>query len=317
MLYKEKFEELNKEMNEVMDRLQNAKVVNHQMARLKSEVERIGEQLNAFHEQLKREKVDVERLKGLSLTNLYHSLLRDKTEQLEKEEQEVLQVKLQIDRLASERHAQQMALDRLKLKKLDQQALEDELKLLMEQKKLLIEEVQPDVWHLISEAEAEIRILKLQNKEIDEALAAGKRVLGQVKEIQQSLDSAAGWGTFDMMGGGLLATMAKRGHLDEAQQQMLSFQNSLRSFNRELQDVGDGIEFSIAIDGFLSFADFFFDGFFVDWAVQAKINDARQQMELLEQRVKQLTQELSTSKNVALTKIESLREYVDNLVSKA
>ena len=34
----------------------------------------------------------------------------------------------------------------------------------------------------------------------------------------------------------------------------------------------------IEVDGFLSFADFFFDNFFVDWMVQDKIERARQQV---------------------------------------
>ena len=37
-------------------------------------------------------------------------------------------------------------------------------------------------------------------------------------------------------------------------------------------------DLNIDAGGFLSFADYFFDGFFVDWMVQDKINRAKEQV---------------------------------------
>ena len=39
-------------------------------------------------------------------------------------------------------------------------------------------------------------------KEISEAIAAGEQVLSSLREAQRQLDSAAGWGLWDMLGGG-------------------------------------------------------------------------------------------------------------------
>ena len=52
----------------------------------------------------------------------------------------------------------------------------------------------------------------------------------------------------------------------------------LRSFSKELNDVSMVINLNIETGDFLSFADWFFDNFFVDWMVQDKINKARDQV---------------------------------------
>ena len=84
-----------------------------------------------------------------------------------------------------------------------------------------------------------------------------------------SLDSAESWGTWDMLGGGLFNTMAKHGHIDDAQR-------ALSRFRTELADVRDMELPQVQMGEFATFADYFFDGFFMDWMVQSKIQDAQE-----------------------------------------
>ena len=53
----------------------------------------------------------------------------------------------------------------------------------------------------------------------------------------------------------------------------------LQIFQRELNDVNLSLNLRMEIGGFLSFADFFFDGFVADYLVQSKIASARKQVE--------------------------------------
>ena len=53
----------------------------------------------------------------------------------------------------------------------------------------------------------------------------------------------------------------------------------LQIFQRELNDVNLSLNLRMEIGGFLSFADFFFDGFVADYLVQSKITSARNQVE--------------------------------------
>ena len=49
-------------------------------------------------------------------------------------------------------------------------------------------------------------------------------------------------------------------------------------FQKELRDVEAIQNLQIDIGGFLTFADFFFDGLIADWLVQSKIKNARKQV---------------------------------------
>ena len=93
--------------------------------------------------------------------------------------------------------------------------------------------------------------------------------------VQDDLDAARSWSTWDMLGGGLISTAIKHGHLDDAQDGLRQVQRALSDFRTELADVGDLQVPDISIGSFATFADYFFDGIFVDWYVQSNIHDAQ------------------------------------------
>ena len=73
--------------------------------------------------------------------------------------------------------------------------------------------------------------------------------------------------------------MLKHSKMDKARQNMEQAKYDLRNFSRELNDVNMACNLKINTGDFLSFADYFFDGFVVDWMVQDRINNARHQVE--------------------------------------
>ena len=115
-------------------------------------------------------------------------------------------------------------------------------------------------------------------KEKREAVDAGYRALRSLQAAQDNLDSAKNWGLWDMFGGGVISTMLKQSKMDSAKQNMERAKYDLREFSQELRDVSISYDLDIETGDFLSFADWFFDGFFVDWMVQDRINKAREQV---------------------------------------
>ncbi len=67
---------------------------------------------------------------------------------------------------------------------------------------------------------------------------------------------------------------------------MEAARRSLRKFSRELRDV-DGLD-PVEVGGFLTFADFFFDGFIADILVQSKIGKAQRQCDDAIRQVRQI-----------------------------
>ena len=82
-------------------------------------------------------------------------------------------------------------------------------------------------------------------------------------------------------------TCARSLYIDDAKR-------DLRYFSRELGDI-QGIEnMNIDVGGFLTFADYFFDGFLADVMVQSKINNAKRQVDEAIRRVENVLGRLRT-----------------------
>ena len=68
--------------------------------------------------------------------------------------------------------------------------------------------------------------------------------------MRKHLDSAKGWGIWDIMGGGLISNMAKHSAIDDANKAAHDFQYLLKSFEKELSDVNEFAEIELNISGF-------------------------------------------------------------------
>ena len=115
--------------------------------------------------------------------------------------------------------------------------------------------------------------------EMNEVIIAGKRALSALKEAKKSLKCASYWGIADLVGGGFFINMIKHSKLDDASQKLESAKRHLQIFQQELSDVVLPYEIHIRVDGFLTFADFFFDGLVADWLVQSKLKEAKEEIE--------------------------------------
>ncbi len=116
-------------------------------------------------------------------------------------------------------------------------------------------------------------------QEVREAITAGERALGSLRQAQNDLASARGFGIADMLGGGLIIGLLKHSRLNDASAHMEAARNDLRRFQKELKDVSVYTELHLNIGDFLTFADFFFDGLIADYMVQSRIADARSQVD--------------------------------------
>ena len=128
------------------------------------------------------------------------------------------------------------------------------------------------------------------DRERQEAIDAGQRALDSLYGARQELDSAGNWGLLDLFGGGLLSTFAKHSKMDDAQRYMEQAKRDLEVFSRELADVSETL--NVNTGDFLTFADYFFDGFIADMMVQSKIRDSQRQVDDAIYRVESILSKL-------------------------
>lgn len=118
-----------------------------------------------------------------------------------------------------------------------------------------------------------------------EAIEAGERALDSLRGAQKALGSAKNWGLYDLLGGGLIASLIKRDRMKDAADLMEEARRDLRIFEKELRDVELTSGLHIETDDFLAFADFFFDGAVADFLMQTRIAETKERVDEAADRV--------------------------------
>lgn len=153
-----------------------------------------------------------------------------------------------------------------------------------------------------------------QKKEISEAIFAGNQAMNTVNEILTDLNDAEGWGIWDLAGGGLMSDLVKHNCLDEAQENVQKLQGELLRFKTELADVSVDAQLQVRVDGFLRFADYFFDGLFADWTVLDHINESQGEVTKVQSQIRQLLSNLTAMLNGINEEITALEQEKKKLV---
>ena len=199
-------------------------------------------------------------------------------EKLTQERQEAYAARVKYDAAARELFGIEEDLKRYEAELDSLQGCEDRYASILREKTAAVKVAGGSTAEKILQLEEREGYLMSQKQELQEALDAGSAALSCADQILSELDSAEGWGTWDLVGGGLITDLVKHSHLDEAQASVETLQTQLRRFKTELADVTIDADIQVSIDGFLRVADYFFDGIFADWAVLDQIHQSQEQV---------------------------------------
>ena len=207
------------------------------------------------------EQRDVEKLEGRSLANYFYQITGKLEEKLTEERRQAAAARVKLDAAERELAAVNADIQQIQSRLDSLRGCEAAYTAALEKKRAAIKASGTPAGMQVLELEEKIAFLESQKKELREAMAAGRDARSAADNVLQELESASDWNTWDMIGGGGLIThMAKHGHLDDAQELVEVLQGRLRRFQTELADIRIQAELQVKIDGFLRFADYFFDG---------------------------------------------------------
>jgi len=288
------------EIIQLKERTEEKKRLESQLKKSGEEILKLKDKLKGLKSILKKEYEDVQKLEEQGITALFYSILGNKVEKLDKERQEYLAAKLKYDNCKNELENLENDIIKLETQIRDLGNPEMEYKNRLDKKSLKLRE-SGDETFLKYESLLEKNFSN--RKEINEAIEAGEMALKGLRLAIQSLRKAKGWGTVDMLGGGLLSTAIKHSNIDEAKQLIQDVQVWLNKFRRELSDVRNERfgDMAINLDSFTTFADYFFDNLIFDWVVQSKINHSLEGCETVYQQVLNIVTQLRIT-DVDITK---------------
>lgn len=267
----------------------------------------------------RKEQDDVDRLNARSLTAFFYRATGKMGEKLTKEEAEAYAAAVKYDAAKNELQAVNNDIEYCQRRLSDLQDCEQQYERVLKEKTEQIKQSGVPEAGRIMQIENEIAFLENQQKEIQEAINAGNQAFYIARKILEDLNSAKNWSTFDLMGGGLIADMAKYDKLNKVQDQIQDLQNALRGFRTELADVTERIsgDLYVEIGDFLHFADYFFDGLFTDWMVYDKINDSRNRTMQTSDQIQKLLGQLNEMDNDLCSKKDNLKEELKQTVLKS
>ncbi len=310
------FEYINEELIAAKEKMWRKEkfegMIRHTEEALEKEVNRKIE----LEKALKDEDKDVKKLESLSITNIFYSILGSKEQQLDKERQEFLAAKLKYDECCHSVLMLEKDLESYKLSFNNLLDAEDEYEAVLKKKEAFILGLNNENSKKLLEIMDKIPSIEAQKKELQEAIAAGNAARNELQFVVDSLESADGWGTWDILGGGLLATAAKHSEIDKAKEYAQNTKVALMKFQNELADVDLAMDIDINIGSFETFADYFFDGLISDWIVQSKISDSLKSVCNVIYNVEDIIKSLKAKLNTVENELSSIKENVKSLIEE-
>ena len=272
----ERLNEINRELKELNEALARQGRMEAQWKDLQDQRAERDRRVMETGRVFRKEQDDVDRLEKGGLRALLLSLTGDREVRLSQERREELAARLQYDQARRDAEDLEERIRDLLQEREELRAVRTRLEALLGEKAERLKELGGTGGTRLAELDRALDALAAQRREVGEALHAGRQAEQALSGVLDSLDSAESWGTWDMLGGGLFTTMAKHGHIDDARAGIDHAQRTLSRFRTELADVRDMELPQVQIGEFATFADYFFDGFFMDWMVQSKIQDAQE-----------------------------------------
>ena len=287
------------------------------MNELRRQRESISPRVQELETMMRYEQSQVDKLEGRSLAAFFYNVVGKMDEKLDQERREAYAARVKYDAAARELEGVESDLKRCESELFALQGCETRYEAVLKEKAAALKSAGGADAEEILKLEERLAYLEGQKKELREAISSGNSALNIANQVLSSLDSAEGWGTWDLLGGGLISDIAKHSHLDDAQASIEDLQSQLRRFKTELADVTIHADMKANVDGFLRFADYFFDGLFADWTVLDRINQSQSQVQQTKSQIGQVLSRLDSMLREAEKEQNQLKCKLDTLVRGA
>jgi DNA repair exonuclease SbcCD ATPase subunit len=301
--------ELNNAIQEVREALAERDRLARELDRAERSLDEERTRLRDLSGSLQKEDEDVRRLEGASLVGLFYAVMGSKETRLDQERQELLSARLKYD--SSQRRVTGQERDiaelRVRINRLGgQRVLQERYETLLSEKERLLNGQSSPAARRLAELGAELANRRAEERELSEAIQAGEQAQAGLAHTVEALESASGWGTWDLLGGGMIASAVKHSKLDEANAAAQDVLPLLQRFERELADVGGSGGLQIETGGLAAFADIFIDSLLVDLLVQSRINDSLDAARGMYRRVQELLASLSKQHQQVVRRVREL-----------
>lgn len=263
------------EITELYKKVKNKEVYESRLSELRSQNDELTAKADALEKAMSKEQKDVDKLEKGGLASFFFELTGKKEQKLDKEKLEAYEAKVKYDNACYQLTENKREIESYESKIRELTGCENQYQNALANRKKELRNSTPELIKL----EEEMASAQLCEKEIGEAVQAGKEAMKIAEKVKKKLGEADNWATFDMFSDGMFADVLKYEALDKVESLVGQLQIKLNSFKTELTDVKIQANIQVSIDDFLKTADYFFDNIFTDYEVKDKISAAKKQID--------------------------------------
>ena len=314
-------------LNEYQQQLQLCKMqirtlekLRKQQVTIESQIKHAEVDIEKYEQDLKNARKKLNKLEGFSFVNLFRTWTGRQQELLE-ERMDIIaakELKLIETQLMHEDLKDDLVDTIYKINAINEPYLVEQIKQLEQKIQLYYMANNPAIAAKLDKNTEQQYLVQQLLTEIHEAIAAGKEAKHKLGEAAEALHTAKNYSTWDtFLGGGFIATALKHEKLDKSNSYLHSAQIALQRFQNELLDIQEMKHGTLEIDtdGFVKFADYFFDDIFSEWSIHSKISTAMDQIRRVLDDVSNTLLELNQKLAVAEQKKVELLEEKDKMLS--
>lgn len=281
-------QEIDRELERARQKMERSRKLDVLLQDLKEQSVRRRQAEEEAWAVLEKEQGDVEELERMSLVSFLARIQGDLESRKAEERREAAMAKARYDAAKWDLEDLDRRLRDFAQEKESLKGLEKQYQALLDEKEAVLRSQGGAQSQRLGQLAQEQERTAGELREIQEAIQAGLAAQRALEEMSGDLSGAENWGVWDMVGGGIMATFAKHGCLDDAQDAAYEARRALSRFRTELADVSSEQVPDVELGDFAVFADYFFDGLFADLFVQSRIREAQEQVEAVTQRVERL-----------------------------
>lgn len=273
---------------------------------------------NKLKQLLSKEKKDVEKLNGRSLSVLFISVFGNKHEELSKEEVEAYEAEVKYD--CAKREVEEILYDIEKAKKeydelINFQPEENQIEenQIEEIEKTEIEATEKDEngdsQESIQEqhdSDSKIGFVKNQLLEILQVIEVVIEIQRSTILLESQLVEINSWGFFDMLGVGQVSDKARIEGFDNAQNQAENIQANSRRLWTEIEDVDMDLTVKIQVENLINFSEYFYQGLFQDITQKKNIKIALEEIQKVKEDMENVRIALCAIKSLSEEKLKKL-----------
>ncbi|WP_042475364.1 hypothetical protein [Bacillus ndiopicus] len=285
---------------------------------IEQQIRRVKREIESYEAQLFEARKRLNKLDHFSFIQLFRKWTGKYDETLEEQFGVVATKELKLIESQLMQEDLQQDLDALseKLKVTDKSKILQKLEQLTRKKELWLMQHAPKLAEKLNDILEQELYVKQLKTEIVEAQEAGKEAMRALMDAVECLLKAKNYSTWDtFLGGGLIATAMKHEKLSHSEAYIHKAQMALQRYHNELLDVQNMQHkaFTVEMDGFVKFADYFFDDIFSAWSIHSKIATSIEQLSRVQDDVANTQLMLENKLEYLLEKEKALALQRENI----